>query len=140
MQKSFQLMISSLVVTGLLSSCTAMTQKSAEKQAPSSAEQEYTQIIAFGDSYSDDGASYEITNRMVDQGVKDSMIFPGDLYWQNRWTNGPTAVEVMADEYSKLIGEPKQEVFEKMWVFTSQFQKKFHRKKRLKKKLKFWKN
>ncbi len=98
MQKSFQFMISSLVATGLLSGCTAMTQKSAEQKAPSSAEQEYTQIIAFGDSYSDDGASYEITKRMVDQGVKDSMIFPGDLYWQNRWTNGPTAVEVMADE------------------------------------------
>lgn len=50
----------------------------------------------------------------------------------SRLTPKKEMVEVMADEYSKLIGKSKAEVFEKMWFFTDQFQKKFHRKKRLK--------
>ncbi len=56
-----------------------------------------------------------------------------------RLTPKKEMVEVMADEYSKLIDEPKNEVFEKMWFYTNQFQEKFKRKKELKKKLKFWK-
>jgi hypothetical protein len=58
----------------------------------------------------------------------------------SRLTPKKEMVEVMADEYSKLISKSKSEVFEKMWFYTNQFQEKFHRKKRMKKKLKFWKN
>lgn len=58
----------------------------------------------------------------------------------SRLTPKKEMVEVMADEYAKLIDRPKAEVFEKMWFYTNQFQEKFQRKKRLKKKLKFWKN
>lgn len=57
----------------------------------------------------------------------------------SRLTPKKEMVEVMADEYAQLIGRPKPEVFAKMWFYTNQFQEKFHRKKRLKKKLKFWK-
>lgn len=57
----------------------------------------------------------------------------------SRLTPKKEMVEIMADEYSKLIDKPKIEVFEKMWFYTNQFQKKFKRKKELKKKLKFWK-
>lgn len=48
-------------------------------------------------------------------------------------------VEIMADEYARLINKPKAEVVEKMWFFTTEFQEKFHRKKRFKRKIKFWK-
>ncbi|WP_010231160.1 lipopolysaccharide kinase InaA family protein [Gillisia marina] len=48
-------------------------------------------------------------------------------------------VQIMADEYSKLIKEDKDIVFETMWRYTQEFQNKFKRKKELKKKLKFWK-
>ncbi len=58
----------------------------------------------------------------------------------SRLTPKKEMVEVMADEYSKLIYRSKTEVFEKMWFYTNQFQEKFQRKKRLKKRLKFWKN
>ncbi|SDR66356.1 lipopolysaccharide kinase InaA family protein [Gramella sp. MAR_2010_147] len=58
----------------------------------------------------------------------------------SRLTPKKEMVEVMADEYSKLIVKPKEEVFEKMWHYTNQFQEKFRRKKELKNKLKFWKN
>ena len=57
----------------------------------------------------------------------------------SRLTPKKEMVAIMADEYSKLIDKPKTEVFEKMWFYTNQFQKKFKRKKELKKKLKFWK-
>lgn len=58
----------------------------------------------------------------------------------NRLTPKKEMVVIMADEYAKLIQKPADEVFEKMWFFTCQFQEKFHRKKALKRKLKFWKN
>lgn len=57
----------------------------------------------------------------------------------SRLTPKKEMVEIMADEYAKLINKPTREVFEKMWFYTTDFQEKFHRKKRLKKKIKFWK-
>jgi hypothetical protein len=54
-------------------------------------------------------------------------------------THKKDMIEVMSNEYAKLSGEPEAVVFEAMWKLTSDFQFRFHRKKRLKKKLKFWK-
>lgn len=49
-------------------------------------------------------------------------------------------VAIMSQEYSKLYKEETEdEIFQKMWSFTDDFQKNYHRKIRLKKKLKFWK-
>ena len=48
-------------------------------------------------------------------------------------------VHVMADAYASASGEDPTLVFETMWQGIQDFQKGFHRKKRLKKKLKFWK-
>jgi inosine-uridine nucleoside N-ribohydrolase/phospholipase/lecithinase/hemolysin len=61
-----------------------------------------SQIYAFGDSYSDDGLSFEISTDAVEAGVEGSFILPADpelgLYDdEGRWTNGPTAVEVLSD-------------------------------------------
>ncbi|MEZ4779584.1 MAG: lipopolysaccharide kinase InaA family protein [Flavobacteriaceae bacterium] len=47
-------------------------------------------------------------------------------------------VEMMSAEYAKLIHVPYDEVFTKMWKETEKFQNKFHRKRRLKKQLLFW--
>lgn len=57
-----------------------------------------------------------------------------------RLTVHQSMVEIMSDEYAKCIGKPYQDVFDLMWKYTNEFQEKFHRKRRLKKKLKFWKN
>lgn len=57
----------------------------------------------------------------------------------SRLTPKKEMVEIMANEYSHLINKPEAEVFGKMWLYTVQFQEKFHRKQRLKKKIKFWK-
>lgn len=62
-----------------------------------------TQIFAFGDSYTDDGRSQKISREIMDDPEKPSeaFILPSDpqynLYWQGRWSNGPTAVEILAN-------------------------------------------
>ncbi|MEA9412152.1 Kdo domain containing protein [Flavobacterium sp. PL02] len=48
-------------------------------------------------------------------------------------------VAVMSNEYAKLYGKSEQKIFDTLWKYTSDFQEHFYRKKRLKKKLKFWK-
>jgi hypothetical protein len=48
-------------------------------------------------------------------------------------------VEVMSDEYAKCSGYDYDKIFNVMWQETEAFQERFYRKKRLKKKLKFWK-
>lgn len=45
-------------------------------------------------------------------------------------------VEVMANEYAKLIPESEEEVFEKMWHYVQEFQNKAKRKQEIKKALK----
>ena len=49
-------------------------------------------------------------------------------------------VEVMSDEYAKYIRKPYDEVFNLMWQETQAFQERYHRKRRLKKRLNVWKN
>lgn len=58
----------------------------------------------------------------------------------SRLTPEKEMVAIMASEYSKLCDRPEAEVFERMWFYTEEFQRKFLQKKRMKKKLKFWKN
>ncbi|MCB2255609.1 SGNH/GDSL hydrolase family protein [Pseudomonas chlororaphis] len=56
----------------------------------------FDHLYAFGDSYSDNGASDRLTRDMLSRQFKDVQPLPGELYWQGRWSNGPTAVEVLA--------------------------------------------
>lgn len=57
----------------------------------------------------------------------------------SRLTPEKEMVEVMASEYAKLYDRSEAEVFERMWFYTEEFQRKFLQKKQMKKKLKFWK-
>ena len=56
-----------------------------------------------------------------------------------RLTTHKSIVKTMSDAYAKCSGEDADTIFNLMWKSTQEFQEKFHRKKRLKKKLKFWK-
>ncbi|MDR6301427.1 lipopolysaccharide kinase InaA family protein [Mesonia maritima] len=56
-----------------------------------------------------------------------------------RLTVHKSMIETMSDEYAKCINEDADKIFEMMWMETQQFQEKFRRKRRMKKKLKFWK-
>lgn len=55
----------------------------------------------------------------------------------SRLTPKKEMVEIMSSEYAKLYDKPEAEIFAKMWQFTTEFQERFHRKKALKKTLKF---
>ena len=57
----------------------------------------------------------------------------------SRLTPKKEIIEFMSKEYAMISGEDFNKVFDRMWYYTDLFQQKFHRKKRLKKKLKFWK-
>jgi hypothetical protein len=48
-------------------------------------------------------------------------------------------IEIMSDEYAKLINEDYEKVFNLMWHETQEFQESFHRRRRIKQKIKFWK-
>ncbi|WP_242204338.1 Kdo domain containing protein [Aestuariivivens insulae] len=58
----------------------------------------------------------------------------------SRLTIHKSMVEVMSDEYAKCTGEDYNAIVDLMWKETEDFQYRFHRKKRLKKQLKFWKS
>ena len=57
----------------------------------------------------------------------------------SRLTIHKSMIEVMSDEYAKISGYDYNKVFDLMWRETEAFQERFYRKKRLKKRLKFWK-
>ena len=57
----------------------------------------------------------------------------------SRLTPKKEMIAIMSEEYAKFYPLSKEIVFEKMWFFTQEFQQKFAKKQRLKKKLKFWK-
>lgn len=55
----------------------------------------------------------------------------------SRLTPKKEMIATMSNEYAKLSGEDEQEVFGTLWSYTANFQYKFSRKQRLKKKLLF---
>ncbi len=52
----------------------------------------------------------------------------------SRLTPKKEMIKIMSDAYAKLSGDDFNTIYEKMWFYTQQFQKKYHRKKRLKQK------
>lgn len=74
------------------------------------------------------------------------MVFHSALDFETRMKNlshltpKKEMVAVMSNEYAKLYqAHSEAEILEKMWFYTDDFQKKYHKKIRLKKQLKFWK-
>lgn len=49
-------------------------------------------------------------------------------------------VEIMSDEYAKCSGEDYNRIFNLMWSSTEAFQNRYHRKRRLKNKILFWRS
>jgi len=68
------------------------------------------------------------------------MSFEQRMYNLRRLTPKKEMIAVMANQYSKLYTQKsEQEIFDLLWNLTSEFQMKFHRKQKLKKRYKFWK-
>ena len=71
----------------------------------------------------------------------DKMDFDSRMKNLSHLTPKKEMIAVMSNEYSKLYpAQTEAEIFEKMWFYTNDFQERFARKRRLKKKLKFWKS
>lgn len=71
----------------------------------------------------------------------DIMSFEQRMGNFSRLTPKKDMIAIMSNEYAKFYTDKTEnEIFEKMWKATSDFQEEFARKKRLKKKLKFWKS
>lgn len=57
----------------------------------------------------------------------------------SRLTSKEKIVAIMSNEYANLSGENENVVFQMMWQATQDFQYRFHRKKKIKSIIKFWK-
>lgn len=57
----------------------------------------------------------------------------------SKLTTHKSMVRIMSNEYSKLVPESEAFIFERMWRYTQEFQEEYHRKRRIKRKLFFWK-
>lgn len=68
-----------------------------------------------------------------------ALTFEQRMHNLRRLTPLKEMVAVMSNEYAKLYPESEQKIFDTLWNYTADFQEQFYRKKRLKKKLKFWK-
>lgn len=69
----------------------------------------------------------------------DKMDFDTRMNNLRRLTPKQEMIAVMSNEYAKFYDKSEQEIFDNLWKKTSDFQYKYFRKLRLKKKLKFWK-
>ncbi|KGO92992.1 hypothetical protein [Flavobacterium subsaxonicum] len=69
----------------------------------------------------------------------DHMSFELRMENLKRLTPKPEMVAVMSNEYAKLYNKPEAEINALLWEKTAEFQRKFWRKKALKKQFKFWK-
>ncbi|WP_299608022.1 lipopolysaccharide kinase InaA family protein [uncultured Aquimarina sp.] len=56
-----------------------------------------------------------------------------------RLTIHESMIRVMSNEYAKCTGEEESEVFRLMWQYTQEFQNRYHSKRKLKRKIFFWK-
>ena len=69
----------------------------------------------------------------------DSLSFETRMKNLSKITPKEDMVAIMSNEYAKLSGISEAKVFGLMWQLTQDFQYRFYRKKRIKKRLKFWK-
>ncbi len=69
----------------------------------------------------------------------DNLSFELRMKNLSRLTPKKEMIQVISNEYASLSGISEHKVFEKLWEETSQFQYRYFRKKRIKKKLYFWK-
>lgn len=71
----------------------------------------------------------------------DAMDFDARMKNLSHLTPKKGMIAIMSNEYAKVYSTQNEAaIFEKMWFYTVDFQERFAKKRRLKKKLKFWKS
>ena len=97
MKKIFKNAIAGLLVSSFAFSAVGFSATPIEAKP----KQGISQIIAFGDSASDNGQAYEISKVILETPghYEGAYLKPGEgLYWENRYSNGKTAVEILAEK------------------------------------------
>lgn len=74
-------------------------------------------------------------NRMI---FHKEMTFEQRMKNLSRLTPYQDMIQIMSKEYAHLSGEEEDLVFDTLWKYTSEFQYKFYRKKRIKNKLRWF--
>ena len=69
----------------------------------------------------------------------ETMDFESRMKNLSKLTIHESIVRTMSNEYSKCSGLDEKKIFNKLWKETQDFQYRFHRKRKLKRQLKFWK-
>ncbi len=69
----------------------------------------------------------------------EKMDFDSRMKNLSRLVTKKEMISIMSEEYAVLYHKSYSEVFEKLWHYTTDFQEKFWRKRKMKKKLIFWK-
>jgi len=69
----------------------------------------------------------------------ESMDFNAKIKNFSKLTIHKSMVTIMSNEYAKCSGEKEEKTFDLMWHYTKEFQHRFYRKIRIKKRLFFWK-
>lgn len=99
MNKKMRTLLCGALVLTTMASLVGCGSTEKEVQAEVSSESTISKVIAFGDSISDNGAAHAISTAIVEAGtVEEAYIKPGDLYWENRYSNGKTGIEVAAEK------------------------------------------
>jgi len=107
LKKRLLSLISSLLVISFSLCGCASTPTPTQKLTPvesAAKTSKISQIYAFGDSYSDNGESMKISKEILklSKPIAGASILPSDpknnLYWNGRWSDGPTAVENLATD------------------------------------------
>lgn len=57
----------------------------------------------------------------------------------SRLTIHESMIQIMSNEYAKCTGELESDIFRLMWQYTQEFQNRYHGKRKLKRKIFFWK-
>lgn len=83
-------------------------------------------------------ANGELTFKLVDLNRMRfrSLDFDARMKNLSRLTPHQSMVKVIANEYAKHYQASESEIFEKLWFYTHEFQRKFHKKQALKRKIK----
>ena len=103
-KRFFGLMSSLLIISFSLSGCATNAEKTLPLSKTTTTSSPVSQIYAFGDSYSDNGESMRISKEVMKLStpIAGASILPCDpkskLYWNGRWSDGPTAVENLASD------------------------------------------
>ncbi len=98
-KRYLSIIISILLVTSVLYGC-----GDNQDSVSSGKENVISQIYAFGDSFSDNGGSMDVSTEIMNSPnpPTGASILPSDpkndLYWNGRWSNGNTAVECLASD------------------------------------------